>query len=227
MELQFREKEIFKTLKKLKNFKFVIIGGYAVNVYTLPRFSVDCDLVVNGQKELKNIEKELSRLSYVENRDTNKVPYHGNFKRYEKRIDNGFMVSIDLLINEVSDRETDSVFSADWIFENSKVRILRGKTITEELKLRIINPDALFAMKMSSCRINDIRDIFLLVVHVENKKWIKEEISKRYSFEDRFEKVKKEIISKQFKDDLQGVFGFVPEKVFERHKKLILDLTEE
>ena len=42
--LQLREKEIFETLNKLKGLNFVLIGGYAVNAYTLPRFSVDCDI---------------------------------------------------------------------------------------------------------------------------------------------------------------------------------------
>jgi len=44
--LQIREKEIFETLKKIKKSEFVVIGGYAVNAYTLPRFSVDCDIVI-------------------------------------------------------------------------------------------------------------------------------------------------------------------------------------
>jgi hypothetical protein len=228
MELQIREKEIFETLKRLRHLDFVLIGGYAVNAYALPRFSVDCDLVVKTKEEAEKIEKELLKLGYLENKDTEKVPkvnYHGNFKRYEKKIGMGFLVSMDLLIHEVSERQTKSIFSAEWVFENSKIRILRGKTIVEELKLRIINIDALFAMKMSSCRLTDIRDIFILVSNIENKKWIKEEISKRYSFEDRFEKVKKVILSKQFKDSLQGVFGLIDNKIFERNKKLILDLS--
>ena len=45
-DLELREKEIFETIKKIKNIDFVIIGGYAVNVYTPPRFSVDADIVV-------------------------------------------------------------------------------------------------------------------------------------------------------------------------------------
>ena len=43
MDFQIREDEIFKTLKKILKYKFVLIGGYAVNAYTLPRFSIDCD----------------------------------------------------------------------------------------------------------------------------------------------------------------------------------------
>jgi len=57
--LQLREKEIFETLKKIKNSNFVVIGGYAVNAYTLPRFSVDCDIVIKDRKELEKIEEAL------------------------------------------------------------------------------------------------------------------------------------------------------------------------
>jgi len=221
MELQLREKEIFETLKKLRNFKLVVIGGYAVNAYTLPRFSVDCDIVVLNDKDSEKIEKELLKLEYKESKTEAESPYNGSFKRYEKEISKDFSVSMDILIKEVLDRQTNSTFSADWIFENSKMRSLKGKTITEELKLRIINPDALFVMKMITCRLTDIRDIFLLVSGIKDKAWIREEISRRYSFEDRFEKVKKEITSKQFKDGLQGVFGFIDNKIFEKHQKLI------
>jgi len=56
-QLQLREKEIFETLKKIRKNNFVVIGGYAVNAYTLPRFSADCDIVIKDHKELKKIEK--------------------------------------------------------------------------------------------------------------------------------------------------------------------------
>lgn len=49
--LQIREKEVFDTLKKIRECRFVLIGGYAVNAYTLPRFSVDCDIVVEDYRQ--------------------------------------------------------------------------------------------------------------------------------------------------------------------------------
>lgn len=225
MELQFREKEIFETLKHIRKLNFVVVGGYAVNAYTLPRFSVDCDIVVLNNEDSGKIEKELLKFGYKESKSEAETPY-SSFKRYEKEIEKGFIVSMDILIKEVLDRQTNSTFSAEWVFKNSKIRSLKGKTIIEELKLRIINPDALFVMKMITCRLTDIRDVFLLVVNIEDKRWVREEISKRYSFDDRFEKVKKEITSKQFKDGLQGVFGFVYNRIFEKHQKMIFELED-
>jgi hypothetical protein len=226
-QLQLREKEIFATLKKIKKSGFVVIGGYAVNTYTLPRFSVDCDIVIKNRKELKNIRKSLLEFGYCKKKNySDNVPYGGNFERYEKELGNNFKVSIDILIGEVFDRQTKAKFSAGWIFDNSALRNLQGKTISEHLKLKIINADALFSMKLISCRQTDIRDVFLLISSIKNKKWIKKEVSERYNLKDRLSKVLSKINSKQFKDELQGVFGMIDDKVFERNKKLIYQLEK-
>jgi len=223
--LQLREKEIFETLKKISNAHFVVIGGYAVNAYTLPRFSVDCDIVVGDRKELEKIEKVLGKIGYVKleiNKDS--LPYHSSFLRYEKDLGNNFKASIDILISNVIDRQTNAKFSAEWAFENSEERALKGKTIIEEFKIRIINIDALIAMKFVSCRVPDIRDVFMLIPNAKNIRGIKEEISKRYNFENRFKKIKDKILSKKFRDDLQGVHGYIEDEIFEKHKNALLEM---
>ena len=96
--LQLREKEIFETLKKLKRFEFVVIGGYAVNVYVLPRFSVDCDIVVMDNKQLNGIGEELTKTGYIKTKIYNsKLAYHGKFLRYEKTINETFKANIDIM----------------------------------------------------------------------------------------------------------------------------------
>lgn len=219
--LQIREKGIFETLKNIKEFNFVIIGGYAVNAYTLPRFSVDCDIVILD-KELLN---ELKRMGYKEIKSIKiNLPYHGKFIRYEKIIEKDFAASMDIFIDNVIDRETKARFNAKWIFENSSYRILRGKTITEELRLRIINIDSLIIMKSISCRNADIRDIFMLMPQAEDRKMIKDEINKRCNFNERLIKIRELIISKKFRDNLQGVYGSIEDRLFEKHKKAVLSL---
>ena len=227
--LQLREKEIFEILKKIKKYKFVLIGGYAVNAYTpLARFSIDCDIVVKDKNEVKEIEETLLDLGYArEENNKDKTSYYGDFLRLEKDLGDSIKVSIDILIKEVADRQTNSTFSADWVFDNSEIRALRGKTITEELKLRIINLDALFVLKFVCCRLTDIRDVFMLAPNIKNKEWVKEEISKKYDFNKLFLKVQEKITSKQFKDTLQGVYGIIDDKVFEKHKKAILELGKD
>lgn len=221
--LQLREKEIFETLKKIKKFKFVVIGGYAANAYTLPRFSVDCDIVTNNEIEAKKIGKELEDINYTK-KEAKNLLYKGQFLRYEKELDNNFKVNIDILIEHIFDRQTGTIFNAKWIFKNSDLRFLKGKTISEKLKLRIINQNALIVMKFISCRATDIRDVFMLILHVKDTKWVKEEINKRYDFKNRFTKIKEKIISPKFKDNLQGVYGYIDNKIFEKHKKALLDL---
>lgn len=226
--LQLREKEIFETLKKISKFNFVVIGGYAVNSYSpLPRFSVDCDIVIKDKSELNKIEGVLINMGYtVEENNKDKTSYYGDFLRLEKDIGESMKVSIDILIKEVLDRQTGATFSADWIFDNSEIKNLKGKTITEELKLKIINLDALFVLKFVSHRLTDIRDIFMLAPDIKNKEWVKKEISKKYDFDKLFLKIKEKITSKQFKDSLQGVYGIINDKVFEKHKKAILSLDK-
>ena len=131
---------------------------------------------------------------------------------------------MDLLFKEVVDRQTNVIFNVDWIFNHSTIRVLKGKTITKELSLRIIDLDALFIMKFISSRSTDIRDIFMLAPYLHNTEWVHKEISQRYSFKDRFSIIKKKINSSQFKDGLQGVYGYLDEKVFEKHRQALLNL---
>src|SRR3989344_973617 len=219
--LSLREEEIFKTLKELKNCDFVIIGGYAVNAYALPRFSVDCDFVIKDKKGLRKIEKILLTIGYSKEKLPAAVQYSGSFSRYEKKLEHNFAVSMDLLVDNVTDRMTGAIFSADWIFANSSKRILKGKTIAEELKVRIINVDALLVMKIISGRATDIRDVFMMFPQAEDKEWLKSEIQIRADFKDRITRIIEKISSRQFKDGLSGVYGSFDQNVFEKHQKAI------
>jgi hypothetical protein len=223
--LQLREKEIFETLKGIKKYRFVVIGGYAVNAYTLPRFSADCDIVVEDEQEAKEIGKEIEKLGYKKEESRIAAVQYAEFKRYEKEIRTNFRVSVDILINSVLDRHTKSSFKAKWVFENSALRMLKGKTITEELRVRIVTLDALVVMKSISCRNTDIRDVFMLMPQAKNIGWIKEEISKRCDFQSRLEKIIEKVTSIQFKDNLQGVYGYIDKHIFEKHKNAISDLS--
>lgn len=224
---EIREKEIFTILKNLYKNDFVLIGGYAVNAYTLPRFSVDCDIVIMGKEKLFDIEKILVENKYIlRESDKTASRYYGEFVRYEKELAYQFKVSMDILVNAVLDRRSNATFTASWVFDNSKKRILRGKTINEELSIRIINQDALIAMKCVSCRSTDIRDVFMLIVHADNFAWIKEEIQKRTDFRSHAQIIREKICSSAFKNNLQGVYGYVDEKIFEKHQKKILEFCK-
>ena len=221
-----REKEIFHSLGELKDYEFVVIGGYAVNAYALPRFSVDCNIVVKDKKEQKKIENVLFKKGYKKKRLNEKAQYSEDFCIYTKNLGNNFVVNIDILLGKVSDRNTGVSFSAEWIFKNSTVKKLKGKTIAEELKLRIININALIVMKTISCRATDIRDVFMMLPNAEDKEWIKSEVSIRYNLQNRISKIIEKVTSKQFKDGLSGVYGYFDSKVFEKHKRAIFSFSD-
>jgi hypothetical protein len=217
-----REEEIFLTLRELKECDFTVIGGYAVNAYALPRFSADCDIVIKDENELGKIGKILIGRRYKKKELKKEIQYSGAFCRYEKKLENNFAVSMDILIRNVFDRMSGAVFPAEWIFENSKKRTLKGKTISEELNLRIISIDALLVMKIISCRATDIRDVFMMMPNAKNEEWIKSEIALRYDVNERINKIIEKVSSKQFKDGISGVYGSFDAKVFEKHKRAIM-----
>lgn len=102
--------------------------------------------------------------------------------------------------------------------------VLKGKTISEKLMLRIINLDALVVMKIASGRSADIRDVFMLMPLAKDISWIKNEVAARCDFNERFAKLKSKVISRQFKDNLQGVYGCVDENIFDKHRKTVMKL---
>ncbi len=223
--LQIREKEIFETLKTISEFNFVLIGGYAVNAYALPRFSVDCDIVLRDKKELIKISKKLQSIGYTESATDKHSAYGGEFYRFEKMIAENFKVSIDILVEKIYDRQSKKTIDASWIFENSSITFLKGKTIMEKLSIRIIDIDALIVTKFISARNTDIRDIFMMMPQAKNIQWIKKEIAKKINFEKQYEKIVKKIISTEFRNNLQGVYGKIDEKTFEKHKQKIIEMN--
>ena len=220
-----REREIFATLEKLKHREFVLIGGYAVNVYTLPRFSVDCDIVVKNLEEAQKIGAILNSFEYAESKEK-PVFSHAEFARYVKALENGFRVSVDIMISSVTDRKMPAQFTAEWIFGHAKKQSLKGKTITAAINLMIIERDALIVMKCVSCRNTDIRDVFMLLPQAKDAAWIREETAKRCNFQECFARIKERVFSKKFRDELQGVYGYIDEKLFEKHQKAVRELGQ-
>lgn len=222
-KLQLREAEIFQTLKSLADFEFILIGGYAANSYALPRFSVDCDIVLR-KKDLTRVVSLLEKLKYTKSEKGGNISYSGTFVRLEKEISKNITASVDILVDSVFDRQSNVSFDADWIFNNSSKKTIIGKTITERIESRVINADALFVMKFISARTTDIRDIFMIVPKVNDFEWVKNEISRRVDFNVQFEKIFNKITEEKFKDNLQGVYGYLDEKLFDRNKELISNL---
>lgn len=212
--LESREKEILLTLEKIKSCDFVIIGGYAVNTHTQPRFSVDCDIVVKNKEEALKIKHLLIKEGYMEKEVNPNIPYAGSFLCMVKKVE-GFSVPFDIMIGCVVDRNTKSRFMAELIFENSEIKKLRGKVYPFEIELRVAKSEILMVMKLAASRKSDLRDVFMLLerdIDLERSLLM----IKKYNLKTNFEKFKEFVNSKDFKDNLHGVFGKIDEKVFSK-----------
>jgi len=206
-----REEEVLKTLDKIKKFDFVLIGGYAINAFTQPRFSVDCDLVTK-KAEAKKLKEALIKEGY-------KQEESGKFLRLSKKINN-LKVGFDIMMDQVLDRRTNIAFKAEWIFENSKKRTFIGKTIPMKIKVRVANPEVLFIMKLVSGRKADYRDVFMLAGLNLDLNFIKKELNNlNTNLKEQREELEDFINSKNFKDSLQGVFGKVNEIAIKKNIK--------
>ncbi len=222
-----REAEIFEALKQLKGINFVVIGGYAVSAYTLPRFSVDCDLVLRDRKTAENVSETLQKRGFlVAGESEVKGAYEGSFTRLEKTLERGYKASFDLLIGAVYDRRTRSSFSAQWVSAHSKKRRLRGKTFSGSVEARVIGESALIAMKLTSSRKTDLRDVFMLLPQVEDLSFIKKSVNERTDLKDALKRAGSTILSDGFKKNLEGVYGYLDERTYQKHVKVVKDFVK-
>ncbi len=216
-----REMEIFEGLRRLTGTEFVVIGGYAVNAYAPPRFSVDCDVVVENGKHAERMAHRLVERGF-KNAESGKTPgrYGGAFVRMEKTLGNGLKASFDLLIREVYDQRTRARFSFPWIHSHSARRVLRGKTFPSPLETRIADADALVVMKLVASRKADLRDVFMLAPQTEtreSREFVRREVSQRTDWKAAIARASETILSKEFRKNVEGVYGGVDEKTFQRH----------
>lgn len=218
-KLAAREREVFGALRALVHSKcgFVVIGGYAVNAYALPRFSVDCDLLVR-EDGAREVGKPLLSCGF------NRVPppkhaAYANFMRFEKEALPGLVAAFDVLMDEVHDRQSGTTFTADWAFSHSSLVALPAKTFADQLKVRVVDADALFVMKFCCARATDIRDIFMLCDKVKDWEWVRTELAARVDLPVQHRKIMQKVSGTEFRKDLGGVYGYVEPAAFGKRLK--------
>ena len=153
-----REEAVLKTLDSLPKENIILIGGYAVNAYVPPRFSIDCDLVV--LREGKVVEALLRTHGFKKINIESKNPSIDGYTRYNRGREK---IAFDLLFDSVHDRQTGISFEAQLFEKLSVVRTTLGRISTTRITMKIANPELLVAMKFVSGRKQDVRDIFMLV----------------------------------------------------------------
>ncbi len=217
--LDARESIIIKTLQRLPREDIVLIGGYAVNAYVPPRFSIDCDLVVLGSSsKLESLLKE-DGFRKVGEGDVS----YGGYVRYEmERV----RVSFDLLENSVVDRDTRIVFEGDLFKKHSAERTTVGRSVPTRIRMRIVDPELLFAMKFVSARKQDIRDMFMLAGGSLNWDLVSELLSMKCGREligKRSRSIRQDVQSTNFRDSLHGPFGRIPNERFELCRRRLVE----
>lgn len=223
MTFEEREKFVFSILEELRDkAEFVVVGGYAINAYTLPRFSVDCDIVIKDRKTMLVIKKFLESKGFKERAKAALPAYKGEFLSLATK--RPLTTAFDVLMGAVEDRNTGTLFPAELIFRHSSIRTIFGKGSPMRIDTRVADAEMLFVMKAITCRKPDIRDVFMLASTKLDRKKIAE-ISKEVPVpQESIEKIVSKIESKGFKDALQGVYGMLPQEQFEKTKKTLISL---
>jgi hypothetical protein len=157
-----REAECYEFLKAIpNNKKYVLIGGYAVSGYGFPRLSVDLDIVI-PKTEFNFFDHLCQQQGYILSIERSNLDniYAGDFKRYVKSYK--LPISIDLMINSVTSRQTGSSYSVNYLFRNSTIMEIRGWHPDCKVKVRVAKKEMLIALKINSMRTADKRDIMML-----------------------------------------------------------------
>ena len=113
-------------------------------------------------------------------------------------------------MSSVVDRDTGVAFEGELFREHSAERTTVGGSVPTRIKMRIVDPELLFAMKFVSGRKQDTRDIFMLAGVALEWNVVSEIISGKCDSDLIREKIKSTMAlvdSKNYRDSLQGPFG--------------------
>ena len=199
-----REKECFNFLQQIPSDKqYVVVGGYAVTAYGFSRFSVDLDITIPEQ-ELPFFKKLITEHGFIFSRAKEDLSYSGSFQRYEKDL-----VSIDLLVNGITSRQTGYCYPFQYIFKNSQIRETSGWDSTNKVKTRIAQKEILIALKIHSMRMVDKRDIIMLCYEAPNIKKLVDHLnhSPKEKIIEHINELASLLNDSNLKDSLKGVYS--------------------
>ncbi|MHA1144208.1 MAG: hypothetical protein ACTSRW_05680 [Candidatus Helarchaeota archaeon] len=225
-----REGEIIKTLQKLteKNFKFIVVGGYAVSGLARHRFSVDCDIILSKRdsKTLKNFLEGLGFKEIVRKKGFDKK-YGGEFISYKKEIEH-LPITIDVMIDSLVCRNTDAVWTHNYILEHSLATTISG--LMGSVICTTPEKELMIAFKIHSGRKTDIRDIIALNEGVSLEKIMSH--CRRGSpekFRTQLEMIINRLKDQSLTNSLKGVFSLKTdvEKEIEKTRMLIKSIFKE
>jgi len=154
-----REREALAILDRWPaGMQAVLVGGYAVSAYALPRFSVDLDLVADrdqGERVEEWLKSEDFRLGKRwKSGARESAAAVSRWNRAE--------VTVDVLSGAVRDREAAVDVPAEWVMRAPQARRLVLQAASTTGAHPVCRPEALFALKLQAGRVQDLSDLLVL-----------------------------------------------------------------
>lgn len=147
---------LFKELNT-HNVDYLLIGGLAVNLYGVPRFTMDVDLIVDfNQKNIDNIGNCFKALGLY-TKDSIKLETLGDTQKRQALIKDKQIAAVTLLSHTYMDPMVQILIHHQLDFQkaytNSITRVLAG------IQVRLASIEDLVILKKSSNRLQDYSDI--------------------------------------------------------------------
>jgi hypothetical protein len=203
-----REAEILRILQAIyeERDSFTLIGGYAVDAYSaLPRYSVDCDLVISAV-DLGKFTSIFNSNKFAEKELVFRDREHKIETRKFVKLVGREPVSIDLALGGVKCRQTDAVWMYEEIHKSSSQQNVVG--INGTVPSNVASRELLVAMKLHSGRDTDLKDVVMLAHSVD---WREVQIladrGSRQKVILQLESAVSKIGSDRFEEQLRSFFG--------------------
>lgn len=204
MSLPDRRTELVETHRAVRNadLPYVLVGGWAVSAFRT-RFTTDVDVVL-PESALPDYDALLRELGYgkASDHDVSNV-YEGRLVRYEKSV-GGNPVAFDALVDAIRCRQTDAEWSYRYLREHSVVESLG---VAPDLAARIPEPALLFALKLHSGRLADVRDLVVVSTRADFDR-VQRHVHRGDpdALDGRIASVLERLSAESFEDSFKGVF---------------------
>ncbi len=151
--------KVFKVFQKLK-VKYFVGGGLAVNLYGVPRFTQDIDIIIDvSPANLERLQKAFKALGYRPRVSISMQDFL-NPGNWEKRKREKGMIALNLYHPKEPYQEIDLLVNVPLSYEKAKKRAVFARS--GSLKVNLVGLADLIEMKKTAGRAQDKSDILAL-----------------------------------------------------------------
>lgn len=155
-----REMEVCAFLDRLpQGWGTIVIGGYAVNAWTLPRYSEDLDMVFPAEAEKEVIEYFATPPWEQVKEWTDVPPFAGRALRFTQSVRENVDLTVDLLFGSVMDKTFRVPIPYDMIRARSIETVIPCVETATRRSHSVVDPVGLCLLKCQPMRSTDKDDI--------------------------------------------------------------------